>query len=181
MLILDSDQMVSPGVIGDCVTKMDADRECVGVYIPEIIVTAGWFGRLRNWERQFYTATDVDVVRFVRAAGCPRFDEALHGVEDSDWERRIPGKRMVCAYPLYHHDKVGVVKFLKKKAYYAQSLGKYRAKWPDDRLLTFKYRCFQIYVENGKWKRLIRRPHYAFGMALLLLARGIIFKCAKES
>lgn len=181
-LILDSDMLVTPKVIEDCVTLCENSLNLiVGVYIPERIVTPGWFGRLRDWERQFYNGTLVDVVRFVRADCCPLFDETLHGVEDSDWERRIKGAKATCAYEVHHYDKCGVVKFLKKKWYYAQCLGKYKAKNPDDKLLTFRYRCIQVFIEKGKWKRLLSRPHYAFGVALLLLARGVIFLCAKKS
>jgi glycosyltransferase involved in cell wall biosynthesis len=171
-LILDSDQMLTPHVIHNCVTKMRDGY--VGIYIPEIITTKGWFGRLRDWERQFYTGTLVDVVRFVKS-DCPKFDETLHGVEDSSWERQILGEKSICDFHLNHHDKCGVIKFLKKKAYYAKSLNNYKEKNPNDRLLTLKYRCWDVFTENGKWKELFKRPHYAFGVALLLLARGIIY------
>ena len=170
-LILDSDMMLTKHVIHDCVSKMKGK---VGIYIPERIVTPGWFGRLRDWERQFYNGTLVDVVRFVRS-DCPKFDETLHGVEDSDWERQIIGPKDTCEFEVHHHDKCGVVKFLKKKNYYAKCLGAYKKKNPGDKLLTMKYRCFDVFVQEGKWKRLLQKPHYTVGVALLLLARGIIF------
>jgi glycosyltransferase involved in cell wall biosynthesis len=67
LLVLDSDQCVSPGLIGECVEILKNGGD--GVYIPEIIKTKGLFAYIRNWERQFYTATPIDVVRFVRAKG----------------------------------------------------------------------------------------------------------------
>lgn len=175
LLILDSDMMVTEGVIYDCMIKMQMNKKLVGIYIPEHIVTKGWFGKLRNWERQFYNGTLVDVVRFVRRKCCPLFDETLHGVEDSDWERQIIGEKMTCSFPVNHHDKCGVIKFLRKKNYYAKCLSAYKKKNPDDKLLTFKYRCWEVFTKDGKWKRLIAKPHYAIGVALLLLARGIIY------
>lgn len=174
LLILDSDMMLTPMVITDCVYTMENHHDCVGIYIPERIVTPGWFGRLRDWERQFYTGTLVDVVRFVRNP-CPLFDETLHGVEDSDWERQIHGKKIVGIFHFNHHDKCGLIKYLRKKAYYAKSLTAYKSKHPTDELLTFHYRCIRVFLERGKWKRLIAKPHYALGVALLLLARGIIY------
>ncbi len=174
LLWLDSDMMIAPNMLADCVNRI---KYCVGVFIPERIVTAGWFGKLRDWERQFYTGTLVDVVRFVRTEDCPLFDETLHGVEDSDWERQLPdGPRSISISHFNHHDKVGLLKYLQKKAYYAQCLAKYKSKNPNDRLLTFKYRCFDIFVENGKWRRLITRPDLAIQVALLLFARGVIAK-----
>lgn len=174
LIWIDSDMRLHPNLLEDCVKKIEGH---VAVYIPERIVTEGFFGKLRDWERQFYNGTLVDVVRFIRTKDCPLFDETLHGVEDSDWERQIEPKNFVTSdYPFYHHDKVNLIKYLKKKAYYARSLNQYRRKNPDDRLLTFKYRCFDIFVQDGKWKRLLSKPHYAFLVACLLFARGIIMK-----
>jgi len=187
LLWLDSDMRIHPEVLQDCIRKIRGGFRVAGIYIPETIVTEGWFGKLRNWERQFYNGTLVDVIRFCRLKDAPMFDETLHGVEDSDWERQLKKNRLydswnteVCDFEVYHHDRVGLVKWLKKKAYYARCLSAYQSKNPEDRLLTFRYRCVQIFIENGKWKRLIRRPHYAIGVALLLLARGIIFHVQKR-
>lgn len=177
LIWIDSDMRLHPNLLEDCIKKIQGH---VAVYIPEQIVTKGFFGYLRNWERQFYNGTLVDVVRFIRTSDCPLFDESFHGVEDSDWERTIIKKDpsysfATSDFPFYHHDKVNLFKYLKKKAYYAQCLNKYRSKNPDDKLLTFRYRCVQVFVENGKWKRLVRRPDLAFLVALLILARGLIF------
>lgn len=175
LLILDSDMMITPKLIAECVHLMRRDPSRVALYIPERIVTKGWFGRLRDWERQFYNGSLVDVVRFVRAEGCPLFDEDLHGVEDSDWERRMPGNKATTDNHFNHHDKCSLWKYLKKKLYYAQCLSAYKKKNPDDKLLTFRYRCFKVFIENGKWKRLLKRPDLSFQVAFLLLARGIIY------
>jgi len=178
LIFFDSDMRATPELLEDCVKKIAGHT---AVYIPERIVTEGFFGYLRDWERQFYNGTLVDVVRFIRAECCPKFDESLHGVEDSDWERMIIKKNTPCTfatsdYPFHHHDKVTLIKYLRKKAYYAKCLNQYRRKNPDDKLLTFKYRCFDVFVQNGKWKRLLSRPDLAFLVALLLFARGIIMK-----
>jgi len=182
LIWIDSDMRLHPNLLEDCVKKIKGHT---AVYIPETIVTEGWFGYLRNWERQFYNGSLVDVVRFIRTKDCPLFDEDLHGVEDSSWEREIlknnpQANFSVSDFPFYHHDKVGLIKYLKKKAYYAQCLNKYSRKNPGDRLLTFKYRCWEVFTENGKWKRLISRPHLAVGVFLLLFARGMIYIYARK-
>lgn len=180
LLILDSDMLITPGLLEECVNILFNNPDCVALFIPERISTEGWFGRLRDWERQFYNSTLVDVVRFIRVKDCPLFDETLAGVEDSDWERRIKGWRLTTFNHFNHHDKCGVFKYLKKKAYYARCLSAYKKKHPDDKLLTFRYRCVQVFIERGKWKRLIRKPHYTLGVVLLLFARGIIAITAKK-
>lgn len=176
LLILDSDMMITPFLLEECVELMFWNPHCVALYIPERIVTEGWFGALRDWERQFYNGTLVDVVRFVRADRCPKFDEEMHGVEDSDWERRMPyGAKMTTRNHFDHHDKVGVIKYLRKKAYYAKCLNIYKRKNPGDKLLTFRYRCCHVFISDGKWKRFLRSPHLAIGVMLLLFARGLIY------
>ena len=178
IIFLDSDMRVTPNLLEDCVKKIEG---YTAVYIPERIITEGWFGKLRDWERQFYNGTLVDVVRFIRRNQCPFFDESLHGVEDSDWEREIirqhpESKFSTSDFCFNHHDEVGLIKYLKKKAYYARCLNAYKRKNPKDKILNFKYRCFDIFVTDGKWRRIFRSPHMAFGVVLLLLARGIIMK-----
>lgn len=173
LIFLDSDMRVTSGLLQECIDLMQ-DEKCVAIFIPERIVTQGWFGKLRDWERQFYNGSLVDVVRFIRATHCPDFDEEMHGVEDSDWERRIRGKRLTSKNHFDHHDKCGVVKYLRKKAYYAKCLNVYRRKNPQDQLLTLRYRCFQVFVEKGKWKRLVSAPHLACSVGMLLFARGMI-------
>jgi glycosyltransferase involved in cell wall biosynthesis len=173
LLILDSDQSISPGLMYECVSFMQRGYDAV--YIPETIITAGWFGRLRNWERQFYTGTPVDVVRFVRAKDCPLFDVTMSGPEDSDWDRRVQGKRAISRNHLYHHDNVGVISFFNKKRYYSKSMGVFHKHYPNDRVLNFWYRCFWIFMENGKWKRFLWRPWSAFQVLVLIFLRGLIY------
>jgi hypothetical protein len=77
IFILDSDQVPTRELVLECIYIMEAFPSCQGIYIPEIIVGDDWFTKLRRYERQFYTSTPVDVVRFIRASNCPLFDESL--------------------------------------------------------------------------------------------------------
>ena len=175
LLILDSDQYISSCLLSDCVWRMR--RGYNALYIPETIITKGWFGRLRNWERQFYTGTAVDVPRFVRKSVCPFFDRSMNGPEDADWGNRIPGPRSTSIPCLYHEDNVTLLTYMHKKAYYSQSMKRYHEKWPDDKVLGFKYRCFIIFMEDGKWKRFIARPLSALMVMTLIFIRGIVYLC----
>jgi len=176
-LILDSDQMVEPKVIEQC---MALAEKCISIYIPERTFGTGLFNRLRDWERQFYICTPVDVVRFVEAKHCPRFDETMSGPEDSDWDRRIQGRRGITAACIWHYDGANLWRYLKKKVYYAKSMQRFKEKWPNDKVTKLWYRCFWIFIEKGKWKRLIAKPHYAVLLFMLIFTRGIIYLCAKK-
>jgi hypothetical protein len=168
LLFLDSDQEVSSTLIEECVL-----RDCA-VYIPEIIIAKGIFGAIRKWERCFYTGTSVDVVRFV-PKGCPRFDETMSGPEDSDWDRRILDKRQISVSPLYHNDNISLLDYLKKKAYYIQSMKRFAEKWPKDKILNFKWRCWGVFMENGKWKLHFKHPFLSLGMFFIIFLRGLIY------
>ena len=204
LLILDSDQLIHKDLIKHCVDVCNqktppnkrggflvpqefasAVRGILygfnALYIPETIVTPGWFGRLRNWERQFYNSTAVDAVRFVKADGCPFFDEDMSGPEDSDWDRRVDGPKGISYWPLYHKDNVGVIGYFKKKAYYAKSMAQFKNNRPGDKVTTFKWRCWTVFTEHGKWKRLISHPFMSLGLFVLIGIRGVIYLCAKKS
>lgn len=172
-LFLDSDQSMSDGLIFDCVRYLQCG--VTAVYIPEQITDTSFFGRVRNFERQFLNGTHVDVPRFVAAHVCPKFDEDLSGPEDADWAQRIPGRRATSTEVMYHDDYITFKDYCAKKAYYTKSMKRYIEKWPNDPCVNVKYRCFDIFVEKGKWVRLISHPILTISMFFMLAVRGIIF------
>lgn len=173
LLVLDADQRVSEGLIEECVDLMRVGYS--GLYIPEIITTKGFFAKIRNFERSFLNGTAVDCVRFVRAYKCPRFDTDLNGPEDSDWDRKVNGIRAITKSCLYHQDNIGFFSYFRKKAYYAKSMAKFAEKNPNDRCLNLRYRCWTVYTENGKWKKLLANPILSLGILFILIIRGIIY------
>lgn len=177
LLFLDSDQSISPKLIDECLELFSFGYSAI--YIPEVIIAKSLFGRIRMFEREFYTGTPVDVPRFVRRKFCPFFDEDLHGPEDSDWGNRIPGVKTISRNVLYHHDDISPIEYFRKKAYYTKSMKRYKEKWPNDPVLNPIYRCFIVFVENGKWKKMIRHPFLSLGMFIIIFIRGIIY-CAKR-
>jgi glycosyltransferase involved in cell wall biosynthesis len=177
LLFLDSDQSISPGLISECINLTSYGYSCV--FIPEIIVAESFFGKVRKFEREFYTGTAIDVPRFVLRKACPYFDVALSGPEDSDWGNRIPGIKVVSCNPLYHNDDIGIIDYFKKKAYYTKSMRLYASKWPNDKCLDWKYRCFGVFLEKGKWRKLVRHPLLSFCILLIVLVRGVIYATQK--
>lgn len=173
ILWLDSDQSISPNLILECSEILKTGVSAI--FVPEVIVARSFFGRIRAFERSFLTGTAVDVPRVVLKRICPRFDETLAGPEDADFGQKIPGIKTVSRNVLYHHDDIGFLEYCKKKAYYTKSMARYRERYPFDPCLNLKYRCFQVYVENGKWKRLLMHPILTIGIVFLLIVRGIIY------
>lgn len=176
-LILDSDQSVSPCLIKECVKL--AKQGFSAVFIPEVIIADSFFGKIRNFERSFMNGTHVDVPRFVIKKACPLFDLTMSGPEDADWGQRIPGLKTISENVMYHHDDISFIEYCRKKAYYTKSMKRYIAKWPKDPCINLKYRCWTIFTENGKWKRLLKHPILTLGIVFLLITRGVIFYANK--
>jgi glycosyltransferase involved in cell wall biosynthesis len=177
ILWLDSDQSVSPGLIQECKELIQSGYSCV--YIPEIIVAKSFFGRIRKFEREFYTGTAIDVPRAVLKKACPMFDETMNGPEDADFGNRIKGFRAISKNPLYHHDDISFREYIRKKAYYSKSMKRYAEKWKDDKCLNLKYRCWTVFTENGKWKKLLKNPILSLGILFVIAVRGVIYYANK--
>lgn len=182
LLWLDSDQSISPMLMSECVRIMGWHGYCNALYVPEVIIADSFFGKIRKFEREFYTGTAIDCARFIRMCDvdtgiriCPRFNEELKGPEDADFNRKIQGRIMTTTHVLYHHDDIGFLDYCKKKAYYTKSMRKYEELNPDDKCLNLKYRCWTVFVEKGKWKKIMRHPILTMGIVFLLAVRGIIY------
>ena len=173
ILYLDVDQQVSMYLIAECVCFIQNGYDAI--YIPEEITTKGFFAYLRNWERQFYTATAIDCVRFMRKDVCPEFDEELKGPEDSCHDRRVKGERITSRSNIFHEDNVTVLSYFKKKAYYAKSMKRFSEKYPNDKVLKFWWRCLGVFFEQGKWKRVLMRPDLFLLVMMLIFIRGVIY------
>ena len=189
ILYLDADMVLSSNLIKDCV-EMCENGGYIALYIPERIIGKGFWIKVRDFERSFYDGTCIDAVRFVRRdkfLEVRGFDTTLTGPEDWDFDRRIRvlGKVGVVNGPLFHNEgEFNLREYLAKKKYYLSSFDKYIMKWGKNDSIVRKqlglwYRLFGIYVEDGKWKRLLRHPLLTLGMAYLRFRVGLIYLKSK--
>jgi glycosyltransferase involved in cell wall biosynthesis len=179
LLYLDADMILSPTVIEECLEKCERDR-LDALYVPERIVGEGFWIKVRDFERSFYTGTVIDAVRFIRKDLFERvegFDESLIGPEDWDFDRRIRkiGRTGIINASLYHNEgKFNMKRYLKKKNYYANGIKNYVRKWEPNDSETMKqtgvwYRLMGVFVEKGKGKKLISHPLFTIAMYYLRL------------
>lgn len=190
ILYLDADMSVSFDLVFECFQKMESDYDLVALYVPEIILGKGFWIKVRNFERSFYDETVVDGLRFIRkekfleAGG---FDEKLYACEDWDLDKRIKkiGKFSKVQNPIYHNeDDFSLNKYLKKKAYYSKNFHDYIKKWGKDdedvrKQFGFWYRYFGVFLENGKWKKILLHPILTSGMYFLRFLVGIKYLRSK--
>ena len=159
------------------------------LFVPEEIIGRGLIGKIRNFERSFYEGTCIDAVRiikrdlFINVGG---FDETgiAFGFDDWDFSKRIRSSNAqigITKNKLYHHEeRLTLREYLGKKARYVAASSSYIQKWgkndPDiKKQFGFWYRYFGVFLENGKWKRLIRHPFSAAGMYFLRIGVGLVF------
>ena len=183
ILYLDADMILSENVIFECIEKCEKEG-CFALYIPERIIGEGFWVKIRDLERSFYNATVIDCVRFVRRdkfLEIGEFDESLTGPEDWDFDRRIKeiGEVDIVNAPIYHNEgEFNLRKYINKKSYYVKSFDKYIQKWgKKDKIirkqLGFWYRYFGVFVENGKWRKMLWHPILTMGMYSLRFCVGM--------
>ena len=156
-------------------------------WIPEVRTGTGFRVRARNFERSFYDGTCIDALRLfhksvLEATG--GYDENLiAGPEDWELDIRIlatGAKCEVLKHNLIHNEKqLSFKRMLEKKAYYSKSMAAYRAKWPDHPAVKKQfspyYRFFGVFVEKGKWKKILRHPILFCGVLFERFSVGVTY------
>ena len=71
-------------------------------------------------------------------------------------------------------------RYLKKKGYYTDGIQKYIEKWGSNDIETSKqvgvrYRLIGVFVEKGKWKKLVKHPLLAISMYSLRLRVAVSY------
>jgi glycosyltransferase involved in cell wall biosynthesis len=174
LLFIDSDMVLEPNVVRECVEAVDADS--VGrtiVVIPEVSVGKGFWARCKALERSCYVGEET-----IEAARCfPRaffleldgFDEHLPaGPEDWDLHERarLTGARVVRTSAYIQHDE-GALRLkhtLAKKFHYGGSMGAYIRRHPTlarRQLLPIR----PAFLRH--WRRLASEPGLAAGMMFM--------------
>ena len=190
ILYLDADMRLSPKVIEECVNCCEADSGGSGIYIPEIIVGEGFWIKVRRFERSFYDGTVIDAVRFIPKATFQKvkgFDLHFTGPEDWDFDKKIRGLgRTVVTDSFLEHDEgdFDLQLYLGKKSYYSKGFDTYAEKWGKDdpdvrKQLSPWYRFVGVFVEQGKFIKLMEHPILTLGMYYLRFRVGILYLMRK--
>ena len=187
ILWLDADMMLSRNVVEECVNQCE-NSGYIGLCIPEKIVGTGFWIKVRAFERSFYDGTCIDVVRFVLRGSFLEIgglDEAnvTFGADDWDFDRRIKevGKTGTAEFPLYHNEwEFNLRRYLRKKSSYTESINRYVEKWGKGdetvkKQVGANYRLLGVFIENGKWKELVKHPILTLGMYSLRCMVGITY------
>jgi len=190
ILYLDADMRLSPNVIEKCVNCCEADAGVSGIYIPEFIVGKGFWINVRRFERSFYDGTVIDAVRFVPKTAFQQvegFDLRFTGPEDWDFDKKIRGLGktvIVDAYLEHDEGDFNLQHYLNKKNYYSKGFDIYAKNWGKDdpdirKQLSPWYRFVGVFVEQGKFIKLMEHPILTLGMYYLRFRVGILYLMRK--
>ena len=190
ILYLDADMRLSKGVLEECRNCCEADSEITGIYIPEIIVGEGFWINVRRFERSFYDGTVIDAVRFVPKTAFQQvegFDLRFTGPEDWDFDKKIRGLGktvIVDAYLEHDEGDFNLQHYLNKKKYYSKGFDIYAKNWGKDdpdirKQLSPWYRFVGVFVEQGKFIKLMEHPILTLGMYYLRFRVGILYLMRK--
>ncbi|MFH1188323.1 MAG: glycosyltransferase [bacterium] len=190
ILYVDADMLLSSDLVENCVDYM-CKNNCIALHISEQVMGKGYWGQVRRFERSFYDGTVIDGARFMQKKTFLKikgFDENLSGPEDWDIDKRIKKIGPICLLPnnnsktvIFHNEaQFNVFKYINKKQYYGKSFATYIEKWGKDdpdikKQFGLWYRYFGVFMEQGKWKKLLINPHLAFGMYFLRILVGVNF------
>ena len=75
------------------------------------------------------------------------------------------------------------LQYIIKKSYYASNFDNYFKKWGHDETTKKQfgmfYRYIGVYIENGKWKKLLVHPIYSISMYFLRFLIGVVYILSK--
>lgn len=175
LLFLDSDMILEPTVIEECVVSIKP-ADVGGIIIPEKTIGSGFWIRVRDFERSFYFGTKIESARFfdtrevLKVGG---FDEDVITFEESTLPQKIEKNGLktnvrVSSFILHDEGNFNLKKWLKKKRYYSSTADTYMRRYTEysTHQMSITYRV-GIYLRNGNWLRLLKQPDLALGLIIL--------------
>ena len=183
VVILDADMMLPSETVDEILAVDSGDA----YWIPEVRTGEGIRVKARNFERSFYDGTCIDALRLFKRSvleATGGYDESLvAGPEDWELDIRVLATGAKCAvlkHNLIHNEKrLTLRRMLEKKAYYTKSFAAYQAKWKGHpavkRQFSPLYRFVGVFVENGKWRKVLRHPVLFVVMMFERVAVGVVY------
>ena len=175
VLFVDSDMVLEPTVIEQCVKAIQAP-DVGGIVIPEKSSGPSFWVKVRDFERSFYYGTKVESARFFRTNQVIEvggFDEEVIMYEESTLPQRIEKIGLktavrVSSFIIHDEENFKLINWLRKKRYYSQT----------ERIYTQKYKSYSqqqlgvgsrtgIYIRNRNWITLMKHPILGTGLVIL--------------
>lgn len=187
LLFLDSDNEIEPELVREGVDRFLTEPDLTALYVPLRKLDYNWISQAKGFEREFLDGTCIDAVRFIRREAFQEvggYDETICGCEDWDLSQRLKakGKFSSIRSRIFQHEDpdLTLTEYLGKMKYYSQNIQHYQDKWGSDsedvkKQFSVVYRFFTVFLEQGKWKKLLGHPVLAFKMFWLRVLVGVVY------
>lgn len=177
ILFLDADMELTPDVVKNCVKAL-SEGNYSGVVIPEQSIASNFWGKVKAFERSFYSEKGdpiTDAARFFsrkifnKVGG---YDETITGPEDWD----LPDRMREQGYNIgrsteriYHHEQgISLTALFRKKFYYGLNAHKYLSKH-NIGVFSPKTIYFLRPLFYKSWTKLVKHPVLSIAMICMLL------------
>jgi len=187
LLFLDSDMVLEPTVIEECIRISLENTKIVGIVIPERSIGRSFWVKVRDFERSLYAGSKMESARFFRrenVLAVGGFDEDVIFYEESTLPQKLERKGQkvngrISSHILHDESSFSLWKWLAKKRYYLKTANIYTNRYKESALmqLSISYRI-HVFISDGKWKKLMKNPLLAFG---LLLLKALEYTCSKRT
>jgi glycosyltransferase involved in cell wall biosynthesis len=176
LFFVDSDMILQPEVVSECVSVCSHDCTVVGIIIPERSVGSGFWVRVRDFERTLYAGSKIESARFFRKSFVVQaggFDEDIIFYEESTLHQKLEMQGLIVnkrtsSFILHDEQEFDLAKWLRKKHYYSTNAQLYSSKYPKyAKIQTKMYHRIRIFISNCNWKKLILHPTLSVGLFLL--------------
>lgn len=174
LFFLDSDMVLSPKVVDECVELFEKQKGLGAVVVPEKSFGENFWAKAKAFEREinegesyFEAARFFPVSVFNKHNG---YESSITGPEDWDLPKRIAKTYSVSRIKSYIYHNEGSptpIKLMKRKYYYGLSAHKYLSK-NNISAISSQTVYFLRPAFYRKWRRLVSKPLLTFGMIWLL-------------
>ncbi len=181
LLFIDSDMILQPRVIEECIAICSGDNNIAGVIIPEHSIGSGFWVKVRDFEKSLYAGSEIESARFFRkkfVITVGGFDEDIIFFEESTLPERIKNIGMnvnarITSFILHDEGDIDLIKWLHKKHYYCTNMPLYSKKYQERaQVQTGVVARIKVLLANHNWKTLIRHPLLSIGIFILKMLEG---------
>jgi len=171
LLFVDSDMVLAPDVVEQCVRLMASASDITGVVIPETSVGEGFWARCKALERSCYVGDPtIEAARFFARETFDvvgGYDEALTGPEDWDFSQRaarLGRLGRIDVYITHLEGRLTLGETMRSKFYYGKTMGIYMRKQSGSAVRQLQL-VRPAFLRH--WRRLLAHPVLTTGMVVM--------------
>lgn len=197
LFFMDHDMELTPYLLSNLAKKIISNKKSVDAwYVPEKVMSNNsFFGAIRTFEKNTYPETPIGAVRIIKKNKFnqtnDKYDTSLSNT-NADWDMDLQLRLINCNfsttpdYLIHHEENLSFSQYLSKKAKYINTAHAYKEKWLNkDSLMynnyvkskqfSYYYRTFGIFIEKGKWIKLIKNFHLYLGWLLISISMMFVY------